>query len=54
MRFVILGSGSGTNAKAILNAQKSGNLGDAEAVALGTDREGVKFLKHAAMLGIPS
>ena len=54
MRFVILGSGSGTNAKAILNAQKSGNLGDAEAVALGADREGVKFLKHAAMLGIPS
>jgi folate-dependent phosphoribosylglycinamide formyltransferase PurN len=43
MRFIILGSGSGTNAKAILEAQKADLLGGAEAVALGTDREGVRF-----------
>jgi phosphoribosylglycinamide formyltransferase-1 len=53
MRFIILGSGSGTNAKAILEAQKAGLLGEAEAVALGTDREGVRFLDHAAIVGIP-
>ncbi|MBT3468225.1 MAG: phosphoribosylglycinamide formyltransferase [Opitutae bacterium] len=53
MRFIILGSGSGTNAKAILEAQKAGLLGDAQATALGTDREGVQFLDHAAIMGIP-
>jgi phosphoribosylglycinamide formyltransferase-1 len=53
MRFIILGSGSGTNAKAILEAQKAGLLGEAEAVALGTDREGVQFLDHTAIMGIP-
>ena len=53
MRFIILGSGSGTNAKAILEAQKAGLLGEAEAAALGTDREGVRFLDHATIMGIP-
>jgi len=53
MRFIILGSGSGTNAKAILEAQKAGLLGKAKAVALGTDREGVQFLDHATIMGIP-
>jgi phosphoribosylglycinamide formyltransferase-1 len=51
MKFVLLGSGSGTNAKAILEAQKAGQLGDAQAVALGSDNENAPFLGHAAILG---
>lgn len=53
MRYVILGSGSGSNAKAILKAQKAGNLGKAEAIALGSDRNDTPFLSHAQILGIP-
>jgi phosphoribosylglycinamide formyltransferase-1 len=53
MRYVILGSGSGSNAKAILEAQKAGNLGKAEAIALGSDRNDTPFLSHAQILGIP-
>lgn len=54
MRIVILGSGSGSNAKAIVEAQKAGNLGNARCVALGADREGAPFLGHASLLGIPA
>ncbi len=53
MRYVILGSGSGSNAKAILEAQKAGKLGQAEAIALGSDRNDTPFLSHASILGIP-
>lgn len=53
MRYVILGSGSGSNAKAILEAQKAGKLGKAEAIALGSDRNDTPFLSHAKILGIP-
>lgn len=53
MRYVILGSGSGSNAKAILEAQKAGKLGKAEAIALGSDRNDAPFLSHAKILGIP-
>ena len=53
MRYVILGSGSGSNAKAILEAQKAGKLGKAEAIALGSDRNDTPFLSHAQILGIP-
>ncbi len=52
MRIVILGSGSGSNAKAILEAQGAGRLGNARCVALGADREGAPFLGHAEILGI--
>ena len=44
MRIVILGSGSGSNAKAIIQAQQVGQLGKANCVALAADREGVPFL----------
>ena len=54
MRIVILGSGSGSNAKAIIQAQQAGQLGKANCVALAADREGVPFLGHAAILGIPA
>ena len=54
MRIVILGSGSGSNAKAIIQAQQVGQLGKANCVALAADREGVPFLGHAAILGIPA
>ena len=53
MRYVILGSGSGSNAKTILESQKAGNLGKAEAIALGSDRNDTPFLSHAEILGIP-
>lgn len=53
MRYVILGSGSGSNAKTILEAQKAGNFGKAEAIALGSDRNDTPFLSHAEILGIP-
>ena len=54
MRFVILGSGTGSNAKAILEAQKAGQLGQAEAVAIGSDKESAPILGHASLLGIPA
>ena len=54
MKFVILGSGTGSNAKAILEAQTAGKLGQAQAVAIGSDKESAPILGHASILGIPS
>ena len=54
MRFVILGSGTGSNAKAILDTEKAGSLGRAKAVAIGADREDATILDHGAILDIPA
>lgn len=45
MRVVILGSGRGSNAEAVLQAQKDGRLGRAEVVAIFTDRPEARILQ---------
>ena len=44
MRVVILGSGNGTNAKAILETQKKGNLGNATVVGILSDQNDAGIL----------
>ncbi len=44
MRIVILGSGRGSNAEAILRAEKEGRLGKAEVVAIFSDKPDAKIL----------
>ncbi|MDB6168964.1 MAG: phosphoribosylglycinamide formyltransferase [Verrucomicrobia bacterium] len=53
MRVVILGSGRGTNAEAILVAQKEGRLGRAEVVRIFSDREDAGILRLGANFGVP-
>lgn len=54
MRVVILGSGRGSNAEAILAAQKAGQLGRARVVALFTDRPDAPMLALGARFGVPA
>lgn len=54
MRVVILGSGRGSNAEAILKAQKSGALGRAEVVQIFADRPDAGILALGAQFGVPS
>ncbi len=54
MKFAILGSGTGTNAKAILEAYAVGNLGNAVPTAIFCDIEGAKILSHGATFGVPA
>lgn len=54
MRFVILGSGHGSNAEAILRAWKSGELGSAEPVAVFSDRAEARILSLGAAYGVPA
>lgn len=44
MRFVILGSGRGSNAEALLRVWSQGNLGKAEPVAIFSDRPDARIL----------
>lgn len=53
MKCVILGSGRGSNARAILEAWKSGNLGRARPVALLTDCPEAPFVQHAHDFSLP-
>jgi phosphoribosylglycinamide formyltransferase 1 len=53
MKFVLLGSGRGSNALAILKAWKSGHLAKAQPVALFCDHPGAPFLEHAIAFGLP-
>lgn len=54
MRVVILGSGTGSNAKAILQAQKDGALGKAEVVQIIADKPEAGILAHGETFGVPA
>lgn len=54
MRVVILGSGRGSNAEAILLAQQAGKLGRARAVAIFSDRPDAGILALGARFGVPA
>jgi len=54
MRVVILGSGRGSNAEALLIAQKQGRLGSAGIVRIFSDNQNAGILAHGAKHGVPS
>ncbi|MFP4282342.1 MAG: phosphoribosylglycinamide formyltransferase [Verrucomicrobiota bacterium] len=54
MRFVILGSGRGSNAEALLRAWQAGELGGAEPVAIFSDRRDARILQLGAKFGVPA
>lgn len=54
MRVVILGSGRGSNAEAILKAQKEGALGRAEVVQIFSDRPDAGILALGPHFGVPA
>jgi phosphoribosylglycinamide formyltransferase-1 len=54
MRVVILGSGRGSNAEAILQAEKDGRLGQARVVALFSDRADAGLLALGPRFGVPA
>jgi len=54
MRVVILGSGRGSNAEAILLAQKDGRLGRAEVVRIFSDQPGAGILALGPRFGVPA
>ncbi len=54
MRLVILGSGRGSNAEAILKAQQAGQLGRARVVQIFADKPDAGILAHGATFGAPA
>ncbi len=54
MKYVILGSGRGSNADALLRAQAEGRLGPARCVGVFCDKAGAGILGVAARHGVPS
>jgi phosphoribosylglycinamide formyltransferase-1 len=54
MRVVLLGSGRGSNAEAVLQAQVEGRLGQAEVVALFSDIPDAGILSLGPRFGIPA
>ena len=54
MRVVLLGSGRGSNAEAILVAQQSGRLGRAEVVQIFSDRPDAGILALGPRFGVPA
>lgn len=54
MRVVILGSGRGSNAEAILKAQHEGRLGRAEVVQIFADRPDAGILALGPKFGVPA
>lgn len=54
MRVVILGSGRGSNAEAILQAQSAGRLGAARVVQIFSDQPGAGILAHGMRFGVPA
>lgn len=54
MRVVILGSGRGSNARAILEAQAAGRLGNAQVVGILSDQPGAKILDLGKEHGVPA
>jgi phosphoribosylglycinamide formyltransferase 1 len=53
MRFVILGSGTGSNAAALLEAWRDGRLGRAEPVAIFSDQPDARILQLGVPHGVP-
>src|SRR3954466_16008618 len=54
MRIVILGSGRGSNAEAILKAQQAGKLGRAQAVQIYADKPDAGILGLGPRFGVPA
>lgn len=54
MRVVILGSGRGSNAEAILLAQQAGRLGAARVVQILSDKPEAGILEFGARFGVPA
>jgi phosphoribosylglycinamide formyltransferase-1 len=54
MRVVILGSGRGSNAEAILAAQATGRLGRAQVVQIFSDQPNAGILAHGPRFGVPA
>lgn len=54
MRVVILGSGRGSNAEAILQAQAAGRLGAARVVQIFSDQPGAGILALGPRFGVPA
>jgi phosphoribosylglycinamide formyltransferase-1 len=54
MRVVILGSGRGSNAEAILSAQQAGKLGRARVVQIFSDKPDAGVLALGARFGVPA
>ncbi len=54
MRVVILGSGRGSNAEAILQAQAAGRLGRARVTAIFSDQLQAKILELGPRFGVPA
>jgi phosphoribosylglycinamide formyltransferase-1 len=54
MRVVILGSGRGSNAEAILLAQQAGRLGRARVVQILSDKPGAGILALGPRFGVPA
>ena len=54
MNIVILGSGRGSNAEAILKAQNAGLLGQARVVQIFSDRREAGILEHGKRFGMPA
>lgn len=54
MRIVILGSGRGSNAEAILQAKKAGQLGRAEVVQIFSDKPDAGILALGPRFGVPA
>lgn len=54
MKFAILGSGKGSNAKAILHAWREGSLGRAEPVAIFSDNRDAPILEFGSEFGLPA
>jgi len=54
MRVVILGSGRGSNAEAILAAQQAGRLGRARVLQILSDREDAGILALGPRFGVPA
>ena len=54
MRVVILGSGRGSNAEAILQAQQAGQLGRARVVHIFSDKPDARILQLGERFGVPA
>ncbi|MCC5839819.1 MAG: phosphoribosylglycinamide formyltransferase [Opitutales bacterium] len=54
MRFLILGSGYGSNAEALLKAWKDGSLGRATPVGILSDKADARILQLGPRFGIPA